>query len=94
MLLQLPQAGGHAGRSGNATVPAAAWHGWWIVQQHEAAAPVPSACLQGNPYAVTSILDTIRAIKAPVSTVGFGMVGGTAAAVLAGGTKVWGAGRL
>lgn len=44
--------------------------------------------LQGNPYAVTSILDTIRAIKAPVSTVGFGMVGGTAAAVLAGGTKV------
>lgn len=44
-------------------------------------------CPQGNPYAVTSILDTIRAIKAPVSTVGFGMVGGTAAAVLAGGTK-------
>lgn len=37
---------------------------------------------------MTSILDTIRAIKAPVSTVGFGMVGGMAAVILAGGTKV------
>lgn len=36
---------------------------------------------------MTSILDTIRAIKAPVSTVGMGMVGGTAAAVLAAGAK-------
>ncbi len=49
---------------------------------------VATCALQGNPYAVTSILDTIRAIKAPVSTVGMGMVGGTAAAVLAGGAKV------
>lgn len=36
---------------------------------------------------MTAILDTMRAIRAPVSTVGFGMVGGTAAAVLAAGTK-------
>lgn len=55
-------------------------------------APPPAAdlatfCAQGSPYAVTSILDTIRAIRAPVSTVGFGMVGGTAAAVLAAGAK-------
>lgn len=44
-------------------------------------------CPQGSPYSVTAILDTMRAIRAPVSTVGFGMVGGTAAAVLAAGTK-------
>ncbi len=36
---------------------------------------------------MVAILDTIRAIRAPVSTVGFGIVGGTAAAVLAAGTK-------
>lgn len=44
-------------------------------------------CPQGSPYAVTSILDTMRAIQAPVSTVAFGIVGGTAAAVLASGAK-------
>lgn len=44
-------------------------------------------CPQGSPYSVVAILDTIRAIRAPVSTVGFGIVGGTAAAVLAAGTK-------
>ena len=43
--------------------------------------------LQGSPYAVVSILDTMRAIKAPVSTVAFGIVGGTATAVLAAGAK-------
>jgi ATP-dependent Clp protease protease subunit len=36
---------------------------------------------------VTSILDTMRAIQAPVSTVAFGIVGSTAAAVLASGAK-------
>ena len=36
---------------------------------------------------MTSILDTMRAIQAPVSTVAFGIVGGTAAAVLASGAK-------
>ena len=44
-------------------------------------------CAAGSPYAVISILDTMRAIAAPVSTVGFGMVGGSAAAILAAGTK-------
>ncbi|PSC75394.1 ATP-dependent Clp protease proteolytic subunit [Micractinium conductrix] len=44
-------------------------------------------CPQGSPYSVVAILDTMRALRAPVSTVAFGMVGGTAAAVLAGGAK-------
>ncbi|KAI3439049.1 hypothetical protein D9Q98_001459 [Chlorella vulgaris] len=44
-------------------------------------------CAQGSPYAVVSILDTIRAISAPVSTVAFGIVGGTATTVLAAGAK-------
>lgn len=43
--------------------------------------------VQGSPYAVVSILDTIRAISAPVSTVAFGIVGGTATTVLAAGAK-------
>ncbi|KAL4860216.1 ATP-dependent Clp protease proteolytic subunit [Chlorella vulgaris] len=43
--------------------------------------------LRGSPYAVVSILDTIRAISAPVSTVAFGIVGGTATTVLAAGAK-------
>lgn len=50
-------------------------------------AAVPSLSAQGSPYSVVAILDTMRALRAPVSTVAFGMVGGTAAAVLAGGAK-------
>jgi ATP-dependent Clp protease protease subunit len=41
----------------------------------------------GSSYAVVSILDTLRAIKAPVSTVAFGMVGGNVVQILAAGTK-------
>lgn len=44
-------------------------------------------CAAGSPYAVVSILDTIRAIRAPVSTVAFGMVGGAATTILAAGAK-------
>ena len=44
-------------------------------------------CAAGSSYAVVSILDTLRAIKAPVSTVAFGMVGGNAVQILAAGTK-------
>ena len=44
-------------------------------------------CLQGSAYSVISILDTIKAISAPVSTVAFGIVGGTAAILLASGQK-------
>lgn len=44
-------------------------------------------CAAGSSYAVVSILDTMKAISAPVSTVGFGMVGGTAVQMLAAGTK-------
>ena len=49
--------------------------------------PAPHRTAQGSPYAVTSILDTMRAISAPVATVAFGIVGGTATAVLAAGAK-------
>ena len=41
----------------------------------------------GSSYAIVSILDTIRAIKAPVSTVAFGMVGGNCVQLLAAGAK-------
>lgn len=41
----------------------------------------------GSPYAVISILDTIRSLRCPVTTVGFGMVGGAATLVLAAGAK-------
>ena len=41
----------------------------------------------GSSYAVVSILDTLRAIKAPVSTVAFGMVGGNCVQLLAAGTR-------
>uniref|UniRef100_A0A1D1ZRH7 ATP-dependent Clp protease proteolytic subunit n=1 Tax=Auxenochlorella protothecoides TaxID=3075 RepID=A0A1D1ZRH7_AUXPR len=41
----------------------------------------------GSPYAITGILDTIRAMQAPVSTIGVGMVGGAVAVLLAGGAK-------
>lgn len=41
----------------------------------------------GSPYAIAGILDTIRAIQAPVSTIGVGMVGGAVAVLLAGGAK-------
>jgi ATP-dependent Clp protease, protease subunit len=44
-------------------------------------------CIAGSSYSVISILDTIGAISAPVSTVGFGMVGGNAVHVLAAGAK-------
>lgn len=41
----------------------------------------------GSSYAVVSILDTLRAIKAPVSTVAFGFVAGNCVQLLAAGTK-------
>ncbi len=41
----------------------------------------------GSPYSVISILDTLRMLKCDVSTVGFGMVGSTAAVLLAAGSK-------
>lgn len=44
-------------------------------------------CSAGTPYAVVSILDTIRAISSPVSTVAFGIVAGAPVTVLATGTK-------
>lgn len=44
-------------------------------------------CAAGSSYSVVSILDTMNALQAPISTVGFGMVGGTAVQILAGGTK-------
>jgi ATP-dependent Clp protease protease subunit len=44
-------------------------------------------CAAGSSYAVVAILDTIAAISAPVSTVGFGMVGGTAVHILAAGAR-------
>jgi ATP-dependent Clp protease, protease subunit len=44
-------------------------------------------CAAASPYAVTAILDTIKAINAPVSTVAFGIVGGAAVHVLAAGAK-------
>lgn len=44
-------------------------------------------CIAGSSYSVISILDTIAAISAPVSTVGFGMVGGSAVTILAAGQK-------
>ncbi|KAL4519804.1 hypothetical protein Ndes2526A_g01610 [Nannochloris sp. 'desiccata'] len=44
-------------------------------------------CAAGSSYAVVSILDTMKAINAPISTVAFGMVGGTAVHILAAGDK-------
>eukprot|EP00887_Chlorella_sp_A99_P004428 scaffold30.g4428.t1 len=44
-------------------------------------------CAAGSPYAVVSILDTMRAVAAPVSTVAFGLVGGAATTILASGAK-------
>ena len=44
-------------------------------------------CPAGSSYAVVSILDTMKAINAPISTVAFGMVGGTAVHILAAGDK-------
>lgn len=44
-------------------------------------------CIAGSPYSVLAILDTMRSISAPVSTVGFGIVGGSAAVLLAAGSK-------
>ena len=44
-------------------------------------------CGAGSSYAVVSILDTMNAIKAPLSTVAFGMVGGSAVQILAAGAK-------
>lgn len=44
-------------------------------------------CAAGSSYSVVSILDTMNAITAPISTVGFGMVGGTAVQILSAGTK-------
>jgi ATP-dependent Clp protease protease subunit len=44
-------------------------------------------CPTGSSYSVVSILDTMNAISAPISTVGFGMVGGNAVPILAAGTK-------
>lgn len=44
-------------------------------------------CPTGSSYSVVSILDTMNAIAAPISTVGFGMVGGSAVHILAAGTK-------
>lgn len=44
-------------------------------------------CPAGSSYAVTSILDTMQAVTAPISTVAFGLVGGTAVHILAAGTK-------
>ena len=44
-------------------------------------------CAAGSSYAVVSILDTMKAIAAPISTVAFGMVGGSAVQVLAAGDK-------
>lgn len=44
-------------------------------------------CAAGSSYSVVSILDTMRAISAPISTVAFGMVGGNAVHLLAAGTK-------
>lgn len=41
----------------------------------------------GSSYSVVSILDTLRAIKAPVTTVAFGMVGGNVVQILAAGTR-------
>jgi len=44
-------------------------------------------CAAGSSYAVVSILDAMKAINAPISTVAFGMVGGTAVHILAAGDK-------
>lgn len=44
-------------------------------------------CAAGSSYAVVSILDTMKAINAPISTVAFGMVGGSAVHILAAGDK-------
>ena len=44
-------------------------------------------CAAGSSYSVVSILDTMKAVAAPVSTVAFGMVGGTAVQMLAAGAK-------
>ena len=44
-------------------------------------------CIAGSSYSVISILDTIGAVSAPVTTVGFGMVGGSAVTILAAGNK-------
>lgn len=44
-------------------------------------------CAAGSSYSVVSILDTMEAVKAPISTVAFGMVGGNAVQILAAGTK-------
>ena len=44
-------------------------------------------CAAGSSYAVTSILDTMKMIGAPISTVAFGMVGGSAVHLLAAGDK-------
>lgn len=44
-------------------------------------------CSAASPYAVMSILDTLKYIKAPISTVAFGIVGGAATHILAAGTK-------
>ena len=44
-------------------------------------------CPAASSYSVVSILDTIKAVAAPVSTVAFGMVGGSAVHLLASGAR-------
>lgn len=44
-------------------------------------------CPAGSPYAVAGVLDAIRSLRAPVSTIGIGYSGGAASVLLAGGTK-------
>mmetsp|Transcript_13375 Transcript_13375/g.18278 ORF Transcript_13375/g.18278 Transcript_13375/m.18278 type:complete len:263 (-) Transcript_13375:158-946(-) len=42
---------------------------------------------EGSPYHVMAIIDVMKQLKCPVSTVGFGIVGGVSALLLAAGTK-------
>lgn len=44
-------------------------------------------CAAASPYAVTAILDVLRSLRAPVSTLALGYCGGAASVLLAGGTK-------
>ena len=44
-------------------------------------------CPAGSSYSVVSILDTMKAVKAPISTVAFGMIGGSGVHILAAGRK-------
>mmetsp|Transcript_30173 Transcript_30173/g.65918 ORF Transcript_30173/g.65918 Transcript_30173/m.65918 type:complete len:251 (-) Transcript_30173:121-873(-) len=58
----------------------------------EAAAPGEEIKIYLNspesiPYHIVAIIDVIKQLKCPVSTVGFGMVGGVSALLLAAGTK-------